>query len=84
MGHQIFMSKFTKEIYGAGILFFYYTKYIILFGWPLLRFKMDYHDNIIIDVLWGLCLALFLNDIVYKWMMNKIDREHRSSYSSKK
>ena len=60
-----------KEIYGVGILFFYYMKYLILFGWPLLRYGLDYKDNIIIDVLWVYCLLLMIKDLVYKFVLKK-------------
>jgi len=63
--------QFLKEIYGVGILFFYYMKYLILFGWPLLRYGLDYKDNIIIDVLWVYCLLLMIKDLVYKFILKK-------------
>jgi len=63
--------KVLKEIYGVGILFFYYMKYIILFGWPLLRYGLEYKDNIIMNVLWVLCLLLFIKDMVYKFVLKK-------------
>ena len=61
----------VKEIYGVGILFFYYMKYIILFGWPLLYYGLEYEPNIIMDVLWGFCLLLFIKDLVYKFVFKK-------------
>jgi hypothetical protein len=63
--------KIVKEIYGVGILFFYYIKYIILLGWPLLRFGLEYQDNIIMDILWVFCLFLFIKDIIYKFVLKK-------------
>jgi hypothetical protein len=65
------MSKFLKEIYGVGILFFYYMKYIILFGWPLLRFGLEYKNNMIMNLLWIVCLGLFIKDMVYKFVLKK-------------
>jgi len=65
------MRKLLREIYGVGILFFYYMKYIILFGWPLLRYGLDYQDNIIIDILWVYSLLLVVKDIVYKFLLKK-------------
>jgi len=75
------MPKFLKEIYGVGILFFYYMKYIILFGWPLLRYGLEYKDNIIMNVLWVLCFILFIKDLVYKFVFKKsyCDEESCSS-----
>lgn len=58
-------------MYGVGILFFYYMKYIILFGWPMLRFGLDYKENIIIDILWVYCLLLMIKDIVYKFVLKR-------------
>ncbi|MCB4759961.1 MAG: hypothetical protein LGB58_04480 [Sulfurovum sp.] len=65
------MRSIFKELYGTGILFFYYMKYIILTGWPLLRFGLEYKDNIIIDILWVYCLVLMIKDIVYKFVLKK-------------
>jgi len=60
------MNSFFKEVYGAGILFFYYMKYIILFGWPFLYYILEYKPNIIMDILWILCLLLTIKDFVIK------------------
>jgi hypothetical protein len=57
------MKDVLRELYGAGIIFFYYLKYPILVGWPLLRYILDYPDNIIMDFLWLYCLLLVLKDI---------------------
>ncbi len=71
MVHQTLMHKFLKEIYGVGILFFYYVKYIILFGWLFLRYGLEYKDNMIMNVLWVFCFLLFIKDMVYKYVFNK-------------
>ncbi len=60
------MYGIFKELYGAGILFFYYMKYIILIGWPWLRFGLAYQDNVIIDMLWVYCLILMFKDIAFR------------------
>ena len=65
------MRKIYKELYGAGILFFYYLKYPILIGWPVLRFGLDYADNIYIDALWVYCLVLVIKDFIYRFVLNK-------------
>ncbi len=65
------MKSLLRELYGAGILFFYYTKYFILVGWPILRFGLDYKDNIYIDILWVWCLILMIKDIVYTFVLKK-------------
>jgi len=78
------MLKFIKEIYGVGILFFYYMKYIILFGWPFLRYVLEYKDNIIMNVLWVFCLILFIKDIVYKFVLKKSYCDDGSCSTSRK
>ncbi len=60
-----------KEIYGVGILFFYYMKYIILLGWPLLRYGLEYKDNVIMNVLWVLCLILMIKDLIWKFVLKR-------------
>ena len=75
--------KIVKEIYGVGILFFYYMKYIILLGWPLLLYGLDYKPNIIMDVLWIYCLALMTKDLIFKFVLKKSYCDS-SSCSSKK
>jgi len=73
------MRSILKELYGTGILFFYYMKYIILVGWPLLRFGLDYKDNIIIDVLWVYCLLLMIKDIVSIFLLKKHHQDEGES-----
>jgi len=63
--------KIIKEIYGVGILFFYYMKYIILIGWPLLFYGLDYKPNIIMDILWWFCLALMIKDLIVSFMLKR-------------
>ncbi|HIQ46438.1 MAG TPA: hypothetical protein EYH57_02335 [Sulfurovum sp.] len=65
------MVKILKEIYGVGILFFYYMKYIILIGWPLLFYGLEYKPNIIMDILWLFCLALMLKDMIAAFILKK-------------
>ncbi|MEA1953441.1 MAG: hypothetical protein U9O24_03530 [Campylobacterota bacterium] len=64
------MSTF-KEIYGVGILFFYYMKYVILIGWPILLFGLEYKPNIIMDLLWVYCLALVTKDFIVRVILKK-------------
>ena len=64
------MNKETKEawlhelrhIYGAGIIFFYYTKWPILIGLPILYFALDYPSNEILNFLWIWSLILVIKD----------------------
>jgi len=78
--------KVLKEIYGVGILFFYYIKYIILIGWPLLLYGLEYKPNIIMDILWVYCLALMTKDILLKFVFKKsyCDSGSCSSETTKK
>ncbi|MFT7823470.1 MAG: hypothetical protein ABXS92_01790 [Sulfurimonas sp.] len=65
------MPKLFKELYGAGILFFYYMKYIILAGWPILYFDLEYQENILLDILWLFCLGMAVKDILFVIRSNK-------------
>ena len=77
------MPQFLKEIYGVGILFFYYVKYIILIGWPVLLYGLDYKPNIIMDILWVYCLALMTKDIIFKFVLKKSHCDNGSCSSKK-
>ena len=46
-------------------------KYIILIGWPILLYGLEYKDNIVMDILWVYSLALMIKDIVYKFVLKK-------------
>ncbi len=59
-----------RHLYGAGILLFYYAKWPILIGWPILRFYLNYPDNWIIDALWIWSLVLVFKDF-YIWFIRK-------------
>jgi len=65
------MPSIFKEIYGVGILFFYYVKYLILIGWPILLYGLEYRPNVIMDLLWVYCLALMTKDIIVKFVLKK-------------
>jgi len=56
-----------KELYGVGILFFYFLKWPILLGYPYLRMH-GLNENYIIDALWFYCLFLVFKDfyMIYK------------------
>jgi len=78
------VKSVLRELYGTGILFFYYMKYPILIGWPLLRYGLDYPDNIVMNLLWVYCLVLMIKDIVYKFILKKSYCPNDSSCDSKK
>ncbi len=63
--------KFLKELYGAGILFFYYIKYFVLIGYPFLIFGLDYTPTLLMDILWIYCLALMTKDLLFRFVLKK-------------
>ena len=63
--------KFLKELYGAGILFFYSIKYFILIGYPILAYGLDYTPTLLMDILWVYCLALMTKDILLKFVLKR-------------
>jgi len=56
------MKTFLKEIYGAGILFFYYLKWPLVLGLPVLYLQLNYTRNPIMDGLWVYGLLLIVKD----------------------
>jgi len=65
------MSKLFREIYGAGIIFFYYVKWIIFIGLPILYYGLEYKQNVIMDVLWVYCFALITKDFIMRVVLKK-------------
>jgi hypothetical protein len=65
------VQKILRDLYGAGILFFYYMKYIILIGWPVLLYGLEYKPNIYMDMLWVYCLALMTKDFIMKFVLKR-------------
>jgi hypothetical protein len=59
------MKKTLKEVYGVGIIFFYYIKWLIIIGLPLLYFGLDYKSNVIMNILWFYSVALAIKDFIY-------------------
>jgi len=66
-----FLKKTLKEIYGAGILFFYYFKWPMLIGYPLLIEYLNYPRHWSMDILWVYSLILVIKDFVYKFILKK-------------
>ncbi|HGZ70389.1 MAG TPA: hypothetical protein ENK74_03240 [Nitratifractor sp.] len=60
-----------KDLYGAGILFFYYVKWFIFLGLPVLYFALDYKQNMILNILWVWCLFLIIKDVIFKFVLKK-------------
>jgi len=65
------MKKILKEFYGVGILFFYYFKWLIFIGLPILYYGLDYRQNIIMNVLWIYSLILIIKDFIVMFIYNK-------------
>ena len=60
-----------RQFYGTLILFFYYVKWFILIGLPWLYYGLDYKDNLILDLLWIICLGLIIKDFIYTVILKK-------------
>ena len=65
------MKHFFKELYGTGIIFFYYVKWIIFIGLPILYYGLDYKQNMIMDVLWVYSFALITKDFIMRVVLKK-------------
>ena len=65
------MKRLWREVYGAGILFFYYMKWIILLGYLALIYGLEYPRHWSIDLLWIYSAALVVKDFVYKFILKK-------------
>ena len=60
-----------KDLYGSAILFFYFLKWPIALGLPLLYWQ-GLNNNWILNLLWLLCIGLIVKDLV---TMRKRPRE---------
>ena len=56
--------KELRHLYGSSILFFYYLKWPLLIGLPVLYFWLDYSSNTILNILWIWSLILAVKDFV--------------------
>ena len=56
------MKRTLKELYGVGILFFYFFKWPYFLGFPYL-YMHGLDNNFILDGLWFFALFLILKDI---------------------
>ena len=65
------MKKFFKDIYGVGIIFFYYMKWLILIGLPILYFGLEYKSNMVMNVLWVYSFVLVIKDFIYLVILKK-------------
>lgn len=62
------MNRIVREIYGAGILFFYYFKWLMILGYPALVYGLDYPRWWVLDLLWLYCVVLAIKDLVWKFV----------------
>jgi hypothetical protein len=65
------MKWVIKELYGAGIIFFYYIKWFIFIGLPILYYGLDYKHNRVMDILWIYSFILIIKDFVMKFIFKK-------------
>ncbi len=65
------MRKALREIYGAGILFFYYFKWFMILGYPALVYGLDYPRWWVMDLLWLYCIALAIKDFIWKFILKR-------------
>ena len=65
------MKHLFKELYGTGIIFFYYVKWLIFIGLPILYYGLDYKQNMIMDILWVYCFALITKDFIMRVILKK-------------
>ena len=59
------MKRTLRELYGVGILFFYFFKWPYFLGFPYLYIN-GLDNNFILDGLWFLTIFLILKDIYDK------------------
>jgi len=67
------MKKTLRELYGVGILFFYFFKWPYLLGFPYL-YMNGLDNNFILDGLWFFAVFLILKDIYDVIKRGKINR----------
>ncbi len=65
------MQKFFRELYGTGIIFFYYIKWLVFIGLPILYYGLDYKHNTVMDVLWVYCFVLIAKDFIVRVVFKK-------------
>jgi len=50
-----------KELYGSGVLFFYFFKWPYVIGFPYL-YQHGLNNNYILNLLWFYCIFLIMKD----------------------
>jgi len=64
-----------KELYGVGVLFFYFLKWPIVIAYLYLRLN-GLEENYIMDALWLYCVFLILKDF---WKLLQKRKSHSTS-----
>ena len=59
------MKPILRELYGALILFFYFLKWPIFVGIPILYYQ-GLHNNWIANIIWVISFILVIKDFVLK------------------
>ncbi len=65
------MKKTLMDLYGSGILFFYYIKWPVLIGLPVMYLEVGYKQNIIMNVIWVYCLYLVLAGFYRRFVLKQ-------------
>jgi len=65
------LKRELRHLWGAAILFFYYLKWPIALGLPLLYFYLHYPRNWILDILWLICIGLIIKDFIVMFLRYK-------------
>jgi len=58
------IKRELRHLYGAGILFFYYIKWPVFIGIPLMYEYLGFKKNIYLNILWIWCVILIVKDLV--------------------
>jgi len=64
------MKQTLKELYGVGILFFYFFKWPYFLAFPLL-YENGLNSNPILNILWFYTILLILKDFVVMYRRRK-------------
>ncbi len=68
------MKRILKELYGSGILFFYFLKWPYFIGYPLL-YNYGLNNNFILDILWYFCGFLIAKDLYTRYEREKKEKD---------
>ena len=63
-----------KDLYGSGILFFYFLKWPIIAGIPLLYWQ-GLNNNWILNIVWLISLLLIIKDMIALFTSKNRDSE---------